>query len=173
MTAIEKVCHACKQTKPASDFYKSSNSKDGLAPSCKDCQNGRTPITTTKVVPGTLAQSMRKTAKLEALAPKRDRPTPTQTPNTQGSIPLEEPEEIEQQDEHLKSHDWVWWKDPDRKQYGHPDRSWYEPRAANIVSINNENGTALVEYYQDPTCERKEVRSLAKISDLRRRPKIY
>jgi hypothetical protein len=42
MTTTKK-CHACGVEKPVTDFYKSSSSKDGYAPSCKDCQNGRTP----------------------------------------------------------------------------------------------------------------------------------
>jgi hypothetical protein len=35
-----KTCHKCKRNLPLEDFYKSSSSKDGYAPSCKDCQWG-------------------------------------------------------------------------------------------------------------------------------------
>jgi hypothetical protein len=32
-----KKCKRCEDTKPASDFYKSAKSKDGLSLICKDC----------------------------------------------------------------------------------------------------------------------------------------
>jgi len=37
----EKKCHKSGIVKPVSEFYKSSSSKDGYAPSCKNCQWGR------------------------------------------------------------------------------------------------------------------------------------
>ena len=163
----EKTCHGCGQTKPASDFYKSSSSKDGLAPSCKDCQNGRTPKTG---IPKDLVPPVFKAPSPQKI-PKA--PAPTQTPDTHQEVPLEEPEVLEQQDDHLKAKDWVWWNDPDRKQTLHPDIHWDAPRAGTIISINNGTGTAIVGYFRDPTAERIEEKALAQITDLRRRTKYY
>jgi hypothetical protein len=155
--------------KPASDFYKSSSSKDGLAPSCKDCQNGRTP----KVVPfGEQVTAIKTVIEKHGYTKKPKAPAPTQAPSARGLIPLEEPEEIEQQDDHLKARDWVWWKDPNRKKPLHPEEHWDAERAANIVSINHEKGTALVEYFPDHG-GRTEAKALANITDLRRRIKYY
>lgn len=97
METTTKLCHACKITKPAKDFYKSSNSKDGLAPSCKDCQNGKTgatPVPKQTVVPGAYAKSMRKTINLEN-KPKRATDVPLveetiRTPTNIYFIPTEE-----------------------------------------------------------------------------------
>ena len=41
----EKVCGKCKRKLPAKEFWKMTNSKDGLQPQCKDCQMGREPGT--------------------------------------------------------------------------------------------------------------------------------
>ena len=35
-----KTCHKCKRILPLEDFYRAKSSKDGYAPSCKDCQWG-------------------------------------------------------------------------------------------------------------------------------------
>lgn len=38
---IEKHCHACGETKPAGDFYRSATQKDGLHTYCKKCASSQ------------------------------------------------------------------------------------------------------------------------------------
>lgn len=39
VTVAEKKCSRCGETKPATDFYRASNHRTGLAAKCKECAN--------------------------------------------------------------------------------------------------------------------------------------
>jgi hypothetical protein len=172
MTPTTKICHKCKRDLPITDFYKAKNSKDGLAPSCKDCQWGSPLGTRTskigapentepkKTIPGTYAKAMKRAAKVEALAPN-------QTANAHGSIPTEEPPENVQTDDTkiFRGKDLAFWEDE--------TRSIKFPRAVTVISVNYGAGTAMVEYFKDPTALRITEQKLVKIDQLRRRKYGY
>jgi hypothetical protein len=174
-----KKCHACGEEKPVKDFYKSSSSKDGYAPSCKDCQMGRTPKASQTTQP-TKRQTI----------PAKEKPYLEQTHEEQKEthrkhmarftkkdkvviIPPEKMGELdgdfakfwedpERNGKTLRSGSRAWWHDPDR------DIQWRRfPRAVWIVSVNQVKGTALVGYFRDPTATRIEDRTLVNLEDLR------
>jgi len=82
-----KTCHKCKRILPLEDFYKSKSSKDGYAPSCKDCQWG-TPLGT-KTSNGDAAHDV-VIKKVEPKA-RKEVLVPQSTLNAHGLIPTEEP----------------------------------------------------------------------------------
>jgi len=147
-----KVCHACKCDKDAKDFYKSSSSKDGLAPSCKDCQNGRTvpKKETTRLEPEKAKVNVVKVMVMEKYAERK------------------QPEESNGLTVKLMSKMWVWWFDLLRNKIYHG-----HPRAGEIININYDTGTALVSFYSDSTANRTKETKLANISDLKHRQHHY
>ena len=163
MELTTKLCHACKIIKPTKDFYKSSGSKDGLAPSCKDCQNGRT-----EPKRGTPQPEPEKVKLKEAIENM-------EKAKVKSVVAMEEYIERNTNgdsrrisNENLRAKMWVWWYDPlrDKSYHGHP-------RAGDIVSINHDTGTALISIYSDPSADRLEEIKLANISDLKHRIKYY
>lgn len=166
MAITEKVCHACKAIKPVSNFYRSSSSKDGYAPSCKDCQNGRT--TTPDTTPKTMPQKITKKPKVTT--------KPESRPSNEGLIPSQEPDEIIQTDDHLRARDWIWWKNPDRVDaLGRPCPYGV---AGWIISINYKTGTAIIETFKDhpiksDPSDRTPIQTLVPITSIRRRIRYY
>jgi hypothetical protein len=182
MTEITtKICHACKVEKPAKDFYKSSSSKDGYAPSCKDCQNGRTPKTTPTKQP----------SKHQTI-PVKEKPFLEQTSEEQKETHRKHMERFtknggkavlktvtiktgeldgdfakfwddpERSGKTLHAGKMAWWHDPDR------DEKWRRfPRAVSVISVNQTKGTAMISYFKDPSAMRVEDHALVNLEDLR------
>jgi hypothetical protein len=171
-----KICHKCKRELPLEDFYAAKNSKDGYAPSCKDCQWG-SPLGTRTSNGGVPPEPKKKVA-AEKSPTKKDqaiRASPKQTANVQGLIPNEteeEPSVSALPEKMFRAKDLAWWVDKERVDiYGHPwmaSGEWI-PRAVVVISVNQEAGTAMVEYFKDPTALREKEQKLVPVVELRRR----
>jgi hypothetical protein len=105
---------------------------------------------------------------VEAFAPKP-------SANVQGLIPNETEEEpgvSALPEKMFRAKDIAWWVDKNRLDvYGRPymvHGEWI-PRAVVVISVNQDAGTAMVEYFKDPTALREKEQKLVPVAELRRR----